>query len=130
MSTDDSFEGFSRSDSLKSDYQPPHRQRLLMFRYSRINRDNNRSNPSMQRYDSYVQQPHSSSAHYGSSSSPSASSQTALLRGSASESLDTYSPFHNQHFPRYDHQQTGDDHSIDGSEGSNLTTTTTITTGT
>lgn len=97
-----------------------------MFRYSRINRDNNRSNPSMQRYDSFVQQP----ANYASSSSPSASSQTALLRGSASESLDTYSPFHNQHFPRYEHQQTGDDHSIDGSEGSNLTTTTTITTGT
>lgn len=92
-------------------YRAPHRQRLLLFRYSRQNQKN-------QHIESYIQKPQSLVSSYGS--------QVTLRRGS---SLDAASVSSKRFSLKKDNQYQSmiEDTSVD-SDGSNMTSFTTTTT--
>jgi hypothetical protein len=108
-----SFGGISGIPT-QSIYRTPHRQRLLLFRYSRMNQRNS------QRYENLL--------GHSSMSNPS-SPANVVVRNSRSASLE--SPYQKRFYCRKNdqYQTMVDDNSIDDSDGSNMTTITTTTTG-
>lgn len=97
-----------------SDYRAPHRQRLLLFRYSRMNERN------QNHYETLIRQPLVAAEH----------SQNILSRGGSLDSPSPVAPprrFHIRKESQY--QSMVEDNSIDDSDGSNMTSITTTTTG-
>ena len=110
--TQSSFGGYGVESFAPSDYRAPHRQRLLLFRYSRMN-DKNQN-----RYETLIRQPLVAEQ-----------SQNLFSRDTSIDSPPVPPPrrFHIRKGSQY--QSMIEDNSIDDSDGSNMTSITTTTTG-
>lgn len=104
-----SFGGYG----VQPDYRAPHRQRLLLFRYSRMN-ERNKS-----RYETLIRQPLVASEH----------SHHVFSRGGSLDSPPVPPPRKFQIRKESQYQTMIEDNSIDDSDGSNMTSITTTTTG-
>lgn len=110
LSAQSSFGGYGVEPLASQAYLAPHRQRLLLFRYSRMNHRN------QSRYENLVRQP----------SAPSGTSNFA--RGASLDSPPVAPP--RKFLVRKESQyQSMVDESVDDSDGSNMTSITTTTTG-
>lgn len=95
-------------------YHAPHRQRLLLFRYSRMNQKNGSG------CDSYIRQPLVSSDHCP---------KNVFTRTSSISSPPVAPPRRFNIKKEAEYQTMVEDNSIDDSDGSNITSITTTTTG-
>lgn len=108
-----SFGGFEVEPMGLSEYRTPHRQRLLLFRYSRMNERNKN------RYETLIRQPLVAAEN----------TPNTFSRCSSLDSPPVAPPrrFHIRKGSQY--QSMVEDNSIDDSDGSNMTSITTTTTG-
>lgn len=112
--TQSSFGGYgAESFGVSSDYRAPHRQRLLLFRYSRLNERN------QSRYETLIRQPLVAAEH----------SQHIFSRAGSLDSPPVPPPRKFQIKKGSQYQSMVEDNSIDDSDGSNMTSITTTTTG-
>lgn len=112
LTTQSSFGGYEVESLAPSAHRAPHRQRLLLFRYSRMNERN------QNRYETLIRQP------LAAEQSPNMFSRTGSLD---SPPVAPPRKFHLRKEAQY--QSMVEDNSIDDSDGSNMTSITTTTTG-
>lgn len=113
LETQSSFGGYEVESLAPSAHRAPHRQRLLLFRYSRMN-DRNQN-----RYETLIRQP-----SIVNEQSPQMFSRTGSL-----DSPPVAPPRKFQMRKETQYQSMVEDNSIDDSDGSNMTSITTTTTG-
>lgn len=112
LTAQSSFGGYGIESLVSPPYHAPHRQRLLLFRYSRMNQ----KNPNC--YDSLIRQPLVGNDNR----------KVMFTRAGSLDSPPKAPP--RRIFKRDTQYQTmADDNSIDDSDGSNMTSITTTTTG-